>query len=112
MLDEKGLVYKGAHEGWYSVSDECFYTDSQVLKLKTLPTAHNEEGEVIVVSKETGSTVEWMQEENYKFRLSTFRDSLLARYEEDPSSVYPPEQHSNVLAMLSEPLNDLSISRP
>ena len=112
MLDGKGLIYKGTHEGWYSVSDECFYTDSQVLKLKMLPTAHNGEGEEIAVSKETGSAVEWMQEENYKFRLSTFRDSLLARYLGDLNSVYPPQQHSNVLAMLSEPLDDLSISRP
>jgi len=29
-LEEKGYIYKGYHEGWYSVSDECFYTEKQI----------------------------------------------------------------------------------
>ncbi|KAH8988548.1 hypothetical protein EDB92DRAFT_1935773 [Lactarius akahatsu] len=95
-LDSKGLIYKGSHKGWYSISDECFYTDNQE----------------VVVSKETGSVVEWTEEENYKFRLSNFRDFLLARYQSDPHAIHPPQQHANVLDMLSVPLEDLSVSRP
>lgn len=53
-----------------------------------------------------------MKEENYKFRLSAFRESLLERYKSDLLSVYPPTQHSDVMTMLSQPLEDLSISRP
>ena len=56
--------------------------------------------------------VEWTEEENYKFRLSHFRDFLLARYQSDPQAIYPPQQHANVLDVLSTPLEDLSISRP
>ena len=55
---------------------------------------------------------EWTEEENYKFRLSRFRDSLLARYQSDPQAIHPPQQHANILDVLSVPLEDLSVSRP
>jgi methionyl-tRNA synthetase len=111
-LDSKGLIYKGSHKGWYSISDECFYTDNQIERLNSPGGALSGLNEEIVVSKETGSLVEWTEEENYKFRLSRFRDFLLARYRSDPHAIYPPQQHANVLDMLSLPLEDLSVSRP
>lgn len=111
-LDSKGLIYKGSHNGWYSVSDECYYTDNQIEHLKNPPGAPNGPNGDIFVSKETGSVVEWTEEENYKFRLSRFRDSLLARYQSDPQAIYPPQQHGNILDVLSLPLEDLSVSRP
>ncbi|KAI0321968.1 tRNA synthetases class I (M)-domain-containing protein [Amylostereum chailletii] len=104
-LSAKDLIYKGTHQGWYSIPDECFYTDAQVSRKQT-PNGEQ------VVAIETGSSVEWMQEENYKFRLSLFRDSLLARYRSDSATIHPAHQHANVLDMLSLPLEDLSISRP
>jgi methionyl-tRNA synthetase len=111
-LDSKGLIYKGSHQGWYSISDECFYTDNQVERIKSPEGPLRESNEEIVVSKETGSLVEWTEEENYKFCISRFRNFLLARYQSDPNAIYPPQQHTNVLDMLSMPLEDLSISRP
>ncbi|KAH9045241.1 tRNA synthetases class I (M)-domain-containing protein [Lactarius pseudohatsudake] len=111
-LDSKGLIYKGSHKGWYSISDECFYTDNQVECLGSPGSSASRPSEEIVVSKETGSVVEWTEEENYKFRLSNFRDFLLARYQSDPQAIHPPQQHANVLDMLSIPLEDLSVSRP
>jgi len=56
--------------------------------------------------------VEWTEEENYKFRLSRFRDFLLARYQSDLRAIHPPQQHANILDLLSIPLEDLSVSRP
>jgi len=94
------------------VSDECYYTDNQIERLKNLPGAPNGPNGDIFVSKETGSVVEWTEEENYKFRLSRFRDSLLARYQSDPQAIHPPQQHANILDVLSVPLEDLSVSRP
>ncbi|KAH9002278.1 tRNA synthetases class I (M)-domain-containing protein [Lactarius hatsudake] len=111
-LDSKGLIYKGSHKGWYSISDECFYTDNQVECLGSPGSSTSRSSEDIVVSKETGSVVEWTEEVNYKFRLSNFRDFLLARYQSDPHAIHPPQQHANVLDMLSMPLEDLSVSRP
>jgi methionyl-tRNA synthetase len=106
------LIYKGSHKGWYSISDECFYTDNQVEPLRRPGSSKSSSSEKIVVSKETGSVVEWTEEENYKFRLSNFRDFLLARYQSDPHTIHPPQQHANVLDILSMPLEDLSVSRP
>jgi len=102
------LIYKGSHKGWYSISDECFYTDNQVEHLG----GPGSSSENIVISKETGSVVEWTEEENYKFRLSNFHNFLLARYQSEPHAIHPPQQHANVLDILSMPLEDLSVSRP
>ena len=102
MLEEKGYIYKGEYEGWYSITDECFYTTQQVVK--------NAEG--VYVSKETGSKVEWTKEYNYMFRLSAFKDALSLRYN-DQKPVYPLQYNSVVCQTLSEPvLADISISRP
>jgi len=98
---EKDLIYKGNYSGWYSVTDECFYTDSQVNKL---PTG--------TVSIETGAAVEWTSEENYMFRLSTFHDILFAHYSLNSHSIHPPQYRQEILQLLDGPLADISISRP
>lgn len=108
VLDAKGLIYKGKHEGWYSVSDECFYTDGQVTRV----TPANGTGEEYYVSAETGSRVEWTSEENYKFRLSAFRESLLEHYSKHPEAIFPEQFHADVIDFLSGPVEDLSVSRP
>lgn len=89
-LYAKGYIYKSKYEGWYSITDECFYTDSQI----TYPTP------TTPVSIETGSAVERTSEENYMFRLSALRDALLAHYTARPGSVYPKQYYDNVLGML------------
>lgn len=63
---DSGSVYKGSHAGWYSVSDECFYQEKQVKEV---------DGKMIAI--ETSSEVTWEEEENYKFRLSDYKDRLL-----------------------------------
>ena len=98
-------MYKGTHEGWYSVTDECFYTDKQVERV----TEGDEEKHV---STETGSLVEWTTEENYMFRLSAFQKPLLAHFQSNPDAIFPAQYHADVVAILSKPLEDLSVSRP
>ncbi|KAG1727801.1 hypothetical protein EDB19DRAFT_1897479 [Suillus lakei] len=83
-LATQDLIYKGTYSGWYSISDECFYTD-----------------------------IEWSSESNYKFRLSSFRERLLDYYTANPSSIYPSAHREKLIQTLKdEPLDDLSISRP
>jgi len=107
-LRAKGYIYKSQYSGWYSVTDECFYTDAQVA-----------DG----VSLETGAAVEWAEEENYMFRLSAFREKLLEHFTRNKRSVYPEQYLDNVIGMLGGKstngpcddafiLEDLSISRP
>ncbi|OJT09068.1 hypothetical protein TRAPUB_11 [Trametes pubescens] len=103
-LEARGLIYKGQHAGWYSVSDETFYPPGQV-------EARNQDGEEYHISTTSGSRVEWQEEENYKFRLSAFQSALTAHYTAHPEAVQPPQFHADVIKALQEPLEDLSISR-
>ncbi|KAL0569397.1 methionyl-tRNA synthetase [Marasmius crinis-equi] len=108
-LDAKNLIYKGSYSGWYSITDECFYTDSQVVEVPadaTSPTPR-------MISKETGSTVEHSEETNYMFRLSEFQKPLLSHYQASPDAIYPGHYRDDIIrALESEPLEDISISRP
>ena len=63
------------------------------------------------VSLESGHVVEWVKEENYKFRLSAFADRLRSWLEADPSVVQPPSRYREVLAWFDKGLTDLSVSR-
>ncbi|KZT06445.1 uncharacterized protein LAESUDRAFT_725881 [Laetiporus sulphureus 93-53] len=110
QLEAKGFIYKGQHSGWYSVSDECFYPELQVSRKSSSDGAEEE----VFVSTETGSLVEWTEEENYKFRLSAFQARLREHFAAHPRAIYPPQHHTDILQSLAEdtPLEDLSVSRP
>lgn len=97
VLTEKGHIYKGTYEGWYSVRDECFYTPSELVDGKA----------------PTGADVEWVaKEESYFFRLSAFEDRLLQLYEqENPDFIAPDGRRNEVLSFVRSGLRDLSMSR-
>ncbi|KAL4774365.1 tRNA synthetases class I (M)-domain-containing protein [Aspergillus nidulans var. acristatus] len=105
MLQHRGYIYTSKHEGWYSVSDETFYPQSQV-NLSLDPAT----GRKRMVSTETGKEVEWSSETNYHFRLSAFRDRLLELYKTD--FITPTHYNEQVVKSVSSGLSDLSISRP
>ena len=89
------------------MSDECFYPQIQTT---TIVDAAGKEQRV---STESGSTVEWQEEENYKFRLSEFQQVLEAHYTRNAGAIYPPQHHEAILNQLrAAPLQDLSVSRP
>ncbi|XP_017263750.1 methionine--tRNA ligase, mitochondrial [Kryptolebias marmoratus] len=105
VLWNKGLIYKGIYEGWYSTQDESFLMPSQVGE------ALDSSGKEIKVSLESGHKVEWMKEENYMFRLSMFQSQLINWLRENPRVVQPERFHQAVLQWLQEDLPDLSVSR-
>uniref|UniRef100_A0A8C4SRY1 Methionine--tRNA ligase, mitochondrial n=1 Tax=Erpetoichthys calabaricus TaxID=27687 RepID=A0A8C4SRY1_ERPCA len=105
ILFDKGFIYKGSYEGWYSIPDESFLTESQITS------SHDKNGNPIKVSLESGHQVEWMKEENYMFRLSEFRISLIHWLQEHPRVIQPERFHHIVLRWLEEDLPDLSVSR-
>ncbi|KAJ1950615.1 methionyl-tRNA synthetase, partial [Linderina pennispora] len=72
VLVDRGYIYKGEHSGWYAVSDEAFYTESQIEERIDPKT-----GKPGMFAIESGQPVEWMSEVNYKFRLSAFCDKLI-----------------------------------
>jgi methionyl-tRNA synthetase len=107
VLQDKGYIYRSKHEGWYSVTDEAFYPQSGIQAYLDPPT-----GRKVMVSIETGSEVEWSSEENYHFKLSSFRDQLLDFYKTHPTWITPPHRYQEVVASVTAGLDDLSISRP
>ncbi|KAK4058706.1 methionyl-tRNA synthetase [Microbotryomycetes sp. JL221] len=110
-LNRRGFIYKSSYAGWYAVSDEAYYTPAQLTEVTDSAT-----GEKYMASIESGSKVEWMEEENYKFRLSAFKDKLIEWLSSQPHPLQPPSRAQALLASLnadnSGDLADLSISRP
>lgn len=95
-LIEKGAIYLGAYEGWYSVRDECYYNESELVDGKA----------------PTGAEVEWVTKEpSYFFKLSEYEDKLLQFYEKNPEFIAPQSRRNEVLAFVKGGLRDLSVSR-
>jgi methionyl-tRNA synthetase len=96
VLEEKGEIYLGAYEGWYSVRDEAYYTESELVDGKA----------------PTGAEVVWVvKEPSYFFRLSQWEDRLLRLYEENPGFIAPETRRNEVISFVRGGLKDLSISR-
>ena len=96
-LEASGQIYLGSYEGWYSVRDEAFYTEMELVNGKA----------------PTGADVEWVREESYFFRLSQWTDRLREFYESNPDFIAPKSKRNEVLAFINQEggLRDLSISR-
>ena len=87
------------YEGWYSVRDEAFYQESELIKVNNHYTTQN------------GSPVEWVKEESYFFKLSKWQNKLKEFYEKNPDRVLPKSRYNEVLSFINSGLKDLSISR-
>ena len=100
ILEEKGEIYLSTYSGWYSVSDEAFYSEDEIL---------DEQG--TKVSKISGSKVEWVQEESYFFKLSKWENKLLEFYDKNPDFILPISRKNEVISFVKNGLKDLSVSR-
>ena len=102
-LETRGDIYLGVYEGWYSVSDETFFRDTDV----------NKESEEKGTVKETGARVERIQEDVYFFRLSAYNDRLKAYIEANPDFLLPETRKAEVLAMIDTDtgLRDIALTR-
>ncbi|TDM07215.1 methionine--tRNA ligase [Macrococcus lamae] len=107
-LLEQDDIYLGEYEGWYSISDETFYTETQLVD-----PIYDEEGKVIGGnSPDNGVPVELVKEESYFFRLSKYADRLVQYYEEHPDFIQPVSRKNEMLNNFINPgLEDLAVSR-
>jgi len=96
-LRESGDIYRGRYGGWYCSSCERFYAEGEL-----------DEGRLCPIH---GRAVEWLEEDNWFFRLSAYRDRLLARYDAHPGWVLPAARRNEARRMIEDGLDDLSISR-
>ncbi|MFU2194870.1 methionine--tRNA ligase [Streptococcus pluranimalium] len=106
-LLEKGDIYLGEYQGWYSVSDEEFFTESQLAEVY-----RDDEGNVIGGVAPSGHEVELVSEESYFFKLSKYADQLVAFYKANPDFISPNIRMNEMLKNFIEPgLEDLAVSR-
>ncbi|XP_012153502.2 methionyl-tRNA synthetase, mitochondrial isoform X2 [Megachile rotundata] len=103
-LEKNGHIYLGKYAGWYNETEEAFVSDKDVVKQVN---ASNNTEETRTTS---GDLVEWMEEDSYKFRLSSFKDDL--QYWLKQENVIYPVIYRNALNYYMDDLQDLSISRP
>ena len=106
-LLEQGDIYLGEYSGWYSVSDEEFFTESQLAEVY-----RDEEGNVIGGVAPSGHQVEWVSEESYFLRLSKYQDRLVEFFKSHPDFITPDGRLNEMLRNFIEPgLEDLAVSR-
>jgi methionyl-tRNA synthetase len=99
-LVKSGDIYLDKYSGWYSVSDEAFYDEDEIQDLDGTKT-----------SKESGSAVDWVEEESYFFKLSSWTDKLLDYYKKNENFILPKSRNNEVISFVKKGLKDLSISR-
>ena len=100
ILEEKNQIYLSKYSGWYSVSDEAFYSEDEIKSLNKQK-----------ICLATGSVVEWVEEESFFFKLSEFQNLLLNFYEKNPDFIQPASRKNEVISFVKSGLKDLSISR-
>ena len=100
LLEKNDDIYLSNYSGWYSVSDEAFYNEDEI-----------EEIEGKKIAKLSKSTVEWIEEESYFFRLSKWQKPLLEFYENNPDFILPESRKNEVISFVKSGLKDLSVSR-
>ena len=94
---DRGDLYTATYQGWYCTTDELYVPETQLLEGRKCPTC--------------GGAVEWLEETNYKFRLSKYQEPLREHYRAHPDFVVPTARYNEVLAFIERGLDDLSVSR-
>ncbi|HUG01659.1 MAG TPA: methionine--tRNA ligase [Longimicrobiales bacterium] len=100
-IGEAGDLYRGTYEGWYCVRCEAFKTEDDL----------EGEGDDLRCPLHPSRQIQWTVEENWFFRLSAYRDRLLALLVEHPEFVQPEIRRNEIFRVLEHGLQDLSVSR-
>jgi methionyl-tRNA synthetase len=99
QLDANGWIYRGKYSGWYSIQEETFYKESELVLAA--------DGSKLTPF---GAVVEWHEESVYFFRLSAFQDILLNLYE-SCDILKPANRKAEICSFIKSGLDDLCISR-
>lgn len=95
-LYDRDEIYAAEYEGWYSVSEEIFYTEKDLVNGKS----------------PTGNEVTKVTEKNYFFKMSKYQQALIDHIHQNPGFIQPESRKNEILGFLRQPLADLCISRP
>jgi methionyl-tRNA synthetase len=96
-LHDAGEIYLGRYGGHYCFGCERFYTEKEIVDGKC---------------PDHQTPLEWIEEENYFFRMSKYQEWLIGYIGEHPDAIRPERYRNEILGFLRDPLQDLSISRP
>ena len=99
-LVKSGDIYLSKYKGWYSVSDEAYYNEDEIVE---------KNGKRF--SNFSGSPVEWVEEESFFFKLSAWEKKLLEFYKKNEKFILPLSRKNEVINFVKSGLMDLSISR-
>ncbi len=99
-LVKSGDIYLDKYSGWYSVSDEAYYDKDEI-----------DEVDGKKISKVSGSPVDWVEEESFFFKLSSWSEKLLKHYKDNETFILPASRKNEVINFVKKGLKDLSVSR-
>ncbi|MBN8847650.1 MULTISPECIES: methionine--tRNA ligase [unclassified Sphingomonas] len=99
-MRDAGDLYLDRYEGWYSVRDEAFYDEKELVE--------GEGGEKL---SPQGTPVQWTAEETWFFRLSKYQQPLLGLYRDNPDFIRPEARRNEIMRFVEGGLSDLSVSR-
>ncbi len=90
---DAGDIYAAEYEGWYSVSEERFITETE---------------------KDSGGfrDIKQLKEKNWFFKMGQYQDKLIQYIQDNPEYIQPEHRKNEILGFLKQPLGDLCISRP
>jgi methionyl-tRNA synthetase len=94
-LIDNNQIYLGKYSGWYSIRDEAYFLES----------------ELVNGNAPSGAPVEWIEESSYFFRLESFQQKLLNFYKDNPGFIHPESRKNEVISFVKSGLKDLSVSR-
>jgi len=95
-LAANGHLYRGQYQAWFCPSCEAYYTEKQLV-VGMCPVHHR--------------PVEWVEEENWFFRLSDFQQRLLDHFDAHPEFLTPEPRRNEMLNVIRGGLEDISVSR-
>ena len=99
-MEANGDIYLAKYSGWYSVRDEAFYDEKELVE--------GEGGEKL---SPQGTPVQWTAEETWFFRLSKYQQPLLDLYRDNPDFIRPEARRNEIMRFVEGGLSDLSVSR-
>lgn len=103
----KGDIYLGKYVGWYSVSDEEYFTESQLAEVY-----RDENGKMIGGKAPSGHEVQLVEEDCYFFKMSKYADKLVEYYNAHPDFIIPENRKTEMLNNFIKPgLEDLALTR-
>lgn len=104
ILVQKGYIYKGTYEGWYSKREETFIPETQIKEVIV-------DGVAKKFNIEDDAELEWSSETNYMFKLSSMQEPLLDWLNRNPNCVTPSCYYNLVKSQVLAGLVDISLSR-